>query len=79
MAEKKLEVTEEQEVLESKLLKNTLYVRLTQQTFRMLYKVAKENGTTMSEVARLCIESRLIEAGNLLKEIRELKSDFSKG
>lgn len=75
---KEEEKTEEQEVLESANLTNTLYVRLTGQVFRRLYKIAKESNSNMSEVARLCIETKLIEAETLYREIKELKDGFRK-
>lgn len=77
MAEKKEEneKTGEQERL-SRSLTDTFYVRLTNNTYRALYKVAKQNNTTMSEVGRLCIETQLINVDNLLKEIARIKREF---
>jgi len=72
---KAIEKTKEQEKL-SKNLTDTFYVRLTNQTYRTLYKVAKQNNTTMSEVGRLCIESQLMNVDSLLKEIARIKREF---
>jgi len=77
MDEKKeeLEKTDEQERL-SRNLTNTFYVRLTENTYRALYKVAKQNDTTMSEVGRLCIETQLQNVDAILKEIARIKREY---
>lgn len=73
----KIKKTEEQEELESKNLRNTLYVRLTEQVYKRIFKIAKETNSNMSEVARLCIESKLFEVERLYREISELRNEFS--
>lgn len=68
--------TPEQDFLKKETVPNVVYVRVTEQVFKRLLKIAKENDSNMSEVARLCIESKLIEVEKLLKEIKELKREF---
>lgn len=72
----KEERTEEQDYYEKELKTDTLYVRLTNRVYKNIYKIAKRNNTTMSEVARLAIESNLMDVDNLLKEIKRLKSEY---
>ena len=58
-------------------VKNVLYVRLTQAVFKRVYAIAKENDTNMSEVARLCIETKLNDVQKLYVDIGKLKSGYT--
>jgi len=70
------EVTAEQLRMSRDPKYNTLYVRLTGEVFRRIYKIAKDHDTTMSAIARICIESKLMEVENLYKEIKALKDEM---
>jgi len=72
------EKTEEQDYFRKENFTDTLYIRLTNRVYRILYRIAKENNVTMSEIGRLCIENNLMNVSNLLKEIRDLKYEFIK-
>lgn len=58
------------------VLSNTLYVKLNEPLFKRIYAISKEFDTNMSEVARLCIETKLNDVERLYNEIRKLKSGF---
>lgn len=56
------------------VLSNVLYVKLTETLFKKLYGISREYDTSMSELARLCIETKLNDVEKLQKDIRKLKS-----
>jgi hypothetical protein len=67
--------TPEQEKYTREVYRDVLNIRLTNTAYRLVYKVAKENKTTMSEVGRLCVETGLMDVDRLLKEIRKIKDE----
>jgi hypothetical protein len=64
-------ITEEEKLKE--MLTDSVNLRISNVVAVALYNIAKENKMTMSEVARLCIETRLMDVGKLLKEVKKLK------
>lgn len=69
------EKTPEQDRYDREIKRDVLNIRLTNSVYRMVYKVAKQNKTTMSEVGRLCVETGLMDVDNLLKELKKIKDE----
>ena len=55
------------------MLNDSVNVRITNTVAVALYNIAKKNKMTMSEVARLCIDTRLMDVEKLLDEVKKLK------
>lgn len=70
------EKTEEQKFYENNLKTDTIYIRVTNDVYRKVYRIAKENDESMSEVCRLALENSLIHIEYLLKEIKALKNEY---
>ena len=69
-------IEKEQKVKKKDPLSNTLYISLTEPLFKRVYAISREFDVTMSQVARLCIETKLNDVQRLYEEIRKLKSGF---
>ena len=71
------EKTPEQDRYDREIKRDVLNIRLSNRVYRLVYKVAKENKTTMSEVGRLCVETGLMDVDDLLKELKKIKDEQS--
>jgi len=74
--EKEEEATEEQQFYKDNRKWDVIYTRVTNLVYREVYKIAKENGVSMSDVVRLSLETNLIQVDQLLKEIEALKNEY---
>ena len=69
------EKTPEQDRYGREIKVDVLNIRLSNRVYRLVYKVAKQNKTTMSEVGRLCVETGLMDVDNLLRELKKIRDE----